>query len=139
MTPSLRSIRRSVAQSLSISIRRVDAGCQTPTAVLARHVTMYVARKELRLTLEEVGREMRRHNSSVMHGCGRVSMLIRQGDERALSAIRAGEVAAAQWKKLSPRDEMRERRERLEQRAREMLVEAARIGVAMGERVSAAE
>lgn len=139
MTPPLRKIRSAVSQSLDVSTRLVDRGSQTPAAVIARHVTMYVARTVLRLTLEEIGREMRRHNSSVIHGLAKIESMLGRGDERVHAAVKAGEAAAARWRKLVLRDDLIERRERLNELVRAMMSESSRLSAALGERAQAAE
>lgn len=139
MTPSIQSLTRAVAQHLGISPQYVRSSLRHPTLVLARHVVMYVARAELGLTYDEIGRGMGRHNTSVLHGISRIADLIHAGDERVLAAVRTGELAAVPWRKQTRRDALRERREQLIELAREWLAEADRIGRELGERAVAAE
>jgi hypothetical protein len=136
LTPSLLRISAAIADTLDITPASIRRRLQTPRVVLGRHVLMYIARAELNMTYEEIGREMRRHNSSVLHGINRVATLIRQGDERTLRAVAAGEQAAVMWRKLTPIAAMRERREKLLERAREMREEAARIGTELNEELA---
>ena len=131
-TPLLR-ISAAIADVLDVTPFSIRRRLKTSRVVLARHVVLYIARAELGMTYEEIGREMRRHNSSVLHGINRVTTLIRQADPLTLVAVQAGEQAAVEWRRLTPIAAMRERRERIRERAREMLAEADRIGVELGQ------
>jgi hypothetical protein len=129
MTPAIRAVTRAVGESLDLtSVKQIRSRLQTPRVVLARQIVLYVARAELGLSYPQLSRELRRHNTTCMHAVGKIATLIRQADPRTLDAVRAGEQAALEWRKLTPIASLRARQIRLRERAQEMLAESSRIG-----------
>jgi hypothetical protein len=113
---------------------------RSATTVLARHVTLFVARAELGLSYSEAARCVGCDHTSVMHGVKRVAALIEKGEKLVLEAVKAGEDAAIAWRecepgeRMTPTEKLRNRRKQITRQIIELASEAREIDGLLGVR-----
>lgn len=76
MTPPVMDIVRLVADAYRVSQCEIQASRKTKRLAHARQVAMYLCRELSGESYPEIGRAMRRHHSTVIHGVQKIRRLV---------------------------------------------------------------
>lgn len=77
-----------VSEICKIDKQKVFKRDRFKDVVLSRHVVCYFARNYLMMKLDEIGKWLNIHHSSVIHGINKVGTLIEIGDEMYVDVVK---------------------------------------------------